>query len=230
VFGPRTQPTPPPPPAVQPPDPPPNGTNPSASPSILQLPSLPEPSASPLKNVDAVKTYLEQNGSRALNPVEIAGLVSMLQDSIDNIDGAHDSLRLVLLPRFNHTFCSSQMTPNSHSVFRKAHHAQVLQRPTRSLLTRQPRPKRQLGPCPRTRMERTSGKVLEVHVATGIIHPPSDHLALGTRLSFSPRRRQRVIRSGDALAGMQKLHLHKRPLLAVSRPLNPLPLVPLHLT
>ena len=118
------------------------------------------------------------------------------------------------------------MTPNSHSVFRKAHHVQVLQRPTHFLQTRQLHPKRQPKPCPRTPMERTNGKVLEVHVATGIIHPPLDHLALGTRSSFSPPRRQRAIRRGDALARMQKLHLHKKPLPAVSLPPNRLPLVP----
>lgn len=95
MFGSQTQPVQPPtPPAVRPPDL--LGMNPPASPSILQLPSLPEPSASPLKNVDAVKTYLERSGGRPLNPVEIAGLVSMLQDSIDNVDGAHAFLRLAV--------------------------------------------------------------------------------------------------------------------------------------
>jgi hypothetical protein len=43
--------------------------------------------ASPLKNVDAVKNYLTENASRQLNQVEIAGLVSLLQDSIDAADG-----------------------------------------------------------------------------------------------------------------------------------------------
>ena len=56
-----------------------NGPSTSAGPSSSQLPSLPEPSTSPLKNVGAVKTYLEQNGGRPFNQVEIAGLVSMLR-------------------------------------------------------------------------------------------------------------------------------------------------------
>ena len=198
MFGSRTQPTqPPPPPVVRPPDLLPNDANPPANPSILQFPPLPESSASPLKNVDAVKTYLEQNGGRPLHQVEIAGLVSMLQDSIDNIDGAY-TLRLALFSRLNHIFYSSQMTTNNHSVSRKAHHVRILRQPTRShrppsLQAQLPRPKRQTGPCPRTRMERTSGKVLEVHAPTDIIHPPLDHLALGTRSSFNPRRRPRAI-------------------------------------
>ncbi|KAF9784993.1 hypothetical protein BJ322DRAFT_1060813 [Thelephora terrestris] len=89
VFGSRTQPAqplPPPPPAARPPDFFANRPSQPAGPSTSQLTALPELSTSPLKNVDAVKSYLEQNGSRPLNQVEIAGLVSMLQDSIDNID------------------------------------------------------------------------------------------------------------------------------------------------
>lgn len=103
MFGSRTQlvqPLPPPPPAARPPDFFANGQNLPANPSNQQIPSLPEPSTSPLKNVDAVKTYLEQNGSRPLNPVEIAGLVSMLQDSMEGIDGEHAFSRLVLLQNF----------------------------------------------------------------------------------------------------------------------------------
>ena len=116
------------------------------------------------------------------------------------------------------------MTPNSHSVSRKVPRVRVLRQPTRSLQphrlpslqTQQPHPKPQLGPWLRTRMERTSGKVLGVHVATGIIHPHSGHLPLGTRLSFSRRRLQRE----GVSARTRKLRLHKRPLPVVNRPLN----------
>ncbi|KAF9648635.1 hypothetical protein BDM02DRAFT_3143902 [Thelephora ganbajun] len=85
VFGSQTQPAQPP-PAARPPNFFTNGPSPPPGPSFSQLTTLPESSTSPLKNVDAVKTYLEQSGGRPLNQVEIAGLVSMLQDSIDSID------------------------------------------------------------------------------------------------------------------------------------------------
>ena len=97
----QAQPPPPPPPAVRQPNPFVDGPSTPAGPSVSRVPALPEHSTSPLKNVDAVKTYLEQNGGRPLNQVEIAGLVSMLQDSIEGIDGSHTLLRLVLRPRFS---------------------------------------------------------------------------------------------------------------------------------
>ena len=100
MFGPRTHPAQP--SLPPPPDPLAIGINTPSSPPVLHLPSLPEPSASPLKNVDAVKTYLEQNGGRPLHQVEIAGLVSMLQDSIDSVDGTHDFLLLALLRGLSH--------------------------------------------------------------------------------------------------------------------------------
>ena len=87
---------PPPPPPSQPPDFFASGPSSPTGPSFPQLTTLPEPSASPLKNIDAVKSYLEQTGGRPLNPVEIAGLVSMLQDTIDSADGKHAFLRLTL--------------------------------------------------------------------------------------------------------------------------------------
>ena len=243
MFGSRAQPAQPPPPsppAARPPNFFSKGPSPPAGPSSPQLTSLPEPSASPLKNVDAVKTYLEQNGGRSLNQVEIAGLVSMLQDSIDGADGTHAFLRHVLFSKSqvpSHSFHYFQMTL-SHSVFRKVHHVRVLQPPARYFLPpprppclppRQPHRKRHRGRCPKTRTERTSGKVLGVHAVTGITRPLSDHLALGIRSSFRPRRRQRAIRKGDVLAGMRKLHPHRRPLPVVSRPLNQPSLVPLPL-
>ena len=227
MFGSRTQPT-------QPPLPPPPGPSPPAGPSFTQPPSLPEPSASPLKNVDAVKTYLEQSGGRPLNQVEIAGLVSMLQDSIDGADGTHAFLRLALCRNSSNPSYRSQMTLN-HSVFRKAHHVRAPQPPARYFLPlprppylpQQKRRKRQPGHCPKTRTERIGGKVLEVHAATGITRLRSDHLALGTRSSFPPRKRQRAIRRGDVLARMQRLRLHRSPPPVVGPLLNQLPLVPL---
>jgi hypothetical protein len=138
----------------------------------------------------------------------------------------------------SHLFYYFQMTLSSHSVFRKVHHVRVLQPPARYFLPlprppylppRQRHRKRQRGRCPKTQTERTNGKVLEVHAATGITRPRSDHLALGTRSSFLLRRRQRAIRRGDALARMQRLRLHRRPLPVVSPPLNQPPLVPLPL-
>ena len=98
MFGSRAQPPPPPPPVVRPPDFFASGPNSPAGPTFPRLTSLPEPSTSPLKNVDAVKTYLEQSEGRSLNQVEIAGLVSMLQDSIDGTDGTHAFLRHALFP------------------------------------------------------------------------------------------------------------------------------------
>ena len=136
MFGSQTQPTQPslpPPPAAQPSNFFANGPSPPAGPSFTQPPSLPEPSASPLKNVDAVKTYLEQSGGRPLNQVEIAGLVSMLQDSIDGADGTHAFLRLALCRNSSNPSYRSQMTLN-HSVFRKAHHVRVLQSSDRYFL------------------------------------------------------------------------------------------------
>ena len=103
MFGSRTQPAQSP-PATRPPDFFSNGQNQLPGSPTPQILPLPEPSASPLKNVDAVKTYLEQNGGRPLNQVEIAGLVSMLQDSIDNIDGARAFLCLTLLPMLKSHF------------------------------------------------------------------------------------------------------------------------------
>ena len=133
VFGSRTQPAQPPPPppsAARPPDFFANGPSPPVGPSFSQPMPLPEPSASPLKNVDAVKTYLEQSGGRPLNQVEIAGLVSMLQDSIDSADGTHVFLCPALSP--GSTYCS-QMTLN-HSDFRKVHHVRILQPSARYFL------------------------------------------------------------------------------------------------
>jgi len=239
VFGPRTQPAQPPPPppaAARPPNFFANGPSQPAGPPPLQLPSLPEPSASPLKNIDAVKTYLEQSGGRPLNQVEIAGLVSMLQDSMEGADGTHAFLRRALCHGSNHPSHRFQMKLNSRSVFRKAHHVRVL-RPSGhyfqplprlpSLLQRRVPRKHQRRPCPRIQTGRTSGKALEVHAVTGITHPRSDHLALGPRSSFPPRMRQRATRRGDALARTPRLHPHRRPLPVVSRPLNQPMLVPL---
>lgn len=62
-------------------------TKSTPSPAVSLSPLTFSNSASPSKNVDAVKNYLSENGSRQLNPVEIAGLVSLLQDSIDGSEG-----------------------------------------------------------------------------------------------------------------------------------------------
>jgi len=135
----------------------------------------------------------------------------------------------------SHLFYCLQMTLSSHSVFRRAHHVRIPQPPARYFLPL-PRPpylpqqkhrKRQPGHCPKIRTERIDGKVLEVHAATGITRLRSDHLALGTRSSFPPRKRQRVIRRGDVLARMQRLRLHRSPPPVVGPLLNQLPPVPL---
>ena len=241
MFGPRTQPAqplPPPPAAARPPNFFANGPSQPTGPLPPQLPSLPELSASPLKNIDAVKTYLEQSGGRPLNQVEIAGLVSMLQDSIEGADGTHAFLRRALCHGSNYPSHRFQMKLNSRSVFRKAHHVRVL-RPSGhyflplprlpSLLQQLPR-KHQPRRCPRIQTERTSGKVLEVHAAIGTTRPHSDHLALGPRSSFRPRMRQRATQRGDASARTLRLHPHRRRLPVVSRPLNqPIPVpLPVH--
>lgn len=126
-----------------------------------------------------------------------------------------------------------QMTPSHHSVFRKVHHVRVLQSPARYslppprlqyLLPQQQHRKRRPGHCPKIRTGRINGKVLGVHGATDITRPLSDHLALGTRSSSLPRKRQRAIRSGDVLVRMQRLRLHRSLLSVVSPPLNQPPL------
>lgn len=104
----------------------------------------------------------------------------------------------------NHTFCFLQMTTNSHFGFQRVHHVQLLQPLVRfprfhrlpPFPTRRARRKRQPGLYRKIRTERTNGKVQEVHVVTDIIHPLSDHLALGIRSSFRLRRQQRAIRRG----------------------------------
>lgn len=91
---------------VQPPPPPPSqpsdifasGPSSPSGPSFSQLTTLPEPSTSPVKNVDTVKDYLAQAEGRTLNPVEIAGLVSILQRALDGPDCKHAPLRLTLPP------------------------------------------------------------------------------------------------------------------------------------
>ena len=131
----------------------------------------------------------------------------------------------------NNASHSSQMIVNNRSVFRKVRHVLVLQPTARSrrlphpqsLPTRQRHRKRQPGRSPRTRTVHTNGRALEVHVATGITRPPSDHLPLGIRLSSNLQRRRRAIRKGDALAKTQTLHPHESPPPVVSLPLSQLP-------
>ena len=75
---------------VPPSTPPTRNTTPTMLQSRAAFPSAAIPSSanvSPSKNIDAVKNYLSENASRQLNQVEIAGLVSLLQDSIDETDG-----------------------------------------------------------------------------------------------------------------------------------------------
>jgi len=131
-----------------------------------------------------------------------------------------------------------QMTLSHHSVFRKVHHVRIPQSPARYSLPL-PRPqylppqqqyrKRQPRRCPKIRTGRINGKVLGVHGATGITRPLSDHLALGTRSSSLPRRRQRAIRRGGVSVRMQRLRLHRSHPSVVSPPLNQPPPVPLPL-
>ena len=136
-----------------------------------------------------------------------------------------------------HHLCYRLQMTLSHSVSRKAHHARVLQPPARyfpplplpppRLLPRPPYQKRQQGHYQKTQTGRTNGKVLEVHAATGITHPRSDHLDLGIRSSFCLRRQQGTIRRGDALVRIWRLRPHRR-LLPVASPLmNQPPPVPL---
>ena len=75
-------------------------------------------------------------------------------------------------------------------------------------------------------MERTSGRVLEVHAAIGTIRLRSDRPALDPRSSFRLRTKQRATQRGDALVRTPRLHPHRSPQSVVSHPLNQPPPVP----
>ncbi|KDQ61566.1 hypothetical protein JAAARDRAFT_45167 [Jaapia argillacea MUCL 33604] len=77
---PAALPPPPPPPTFHTPQPPP--------PQAAPLASSPESdtSGSPSKNIETVIQFLSENSGRQLNKIEIAGLVSLLQDSSNDAD------------------------------------------------------------------------------------------------------------------------------------------------